>query len=199
MLVAVAALFTAFAGTARAQAPNWHGHDNRSARPDDNSRAYQEGYRDGMRAREHRGPEHGRGDHWRNNSDRSAYQAGYEAGYRAGAMRGPYGNGGPYVPGVYGRYPNGGYGYPNGPYPNGGPRYGSPAYAGSTASQFGYQDGYNDGLRDRQTGHSFRPTQDDSYKSGDHGYSSTLGSKDAYKQMYRQAYMSGYQRGYYVR
>ena len=31
-------------------------------------------------------------------------------------------------------------------------------------AHWGYQDGFNDGSRDRATGHSFRPTHDSNYK-----------------------------------
>ncbi len=66
----------------------------------------------------------------------------------------------------------------------------------SAARQYGYQDGMNDGARDRRTGHSNRPTQDSNYKHADRGYSSSYGNKDYYKQAYRQAYENGYQQGY---
>jgi flagellar biosynthesis/type III secretory pathway protein FliH len=54
----------------------------------------------------------------------------------------------------------------------------------------------NDGRNDRQSGHSFRPTQDGNYKHADRGYSSGLGDKNQYKQVYRQGYEQGYQQGY---
>jgi len=66
----------------------------------------------------------------------------------------------------------------------------------NAARQYGYQDGINDGARDRRTGHSNRPTQDSNYKHADRGYSSLYGNKDYYKQAYRQAYENGYQQGY---
>ena len=69
-------------------------------------------------------------------------------------------------------------------------------YGGSAARQYGYQDGINDGARDRRTGHSNRPTQDGNYKHADRGYNSSYGNKDYYKQAYRQAYENGYQQGY---
>lgn len=65
------------------------------------------------------------------------------------------------------------------------------------AREMGYQDGINDGLKDFRTGHSYRPTQGDNYKSASRGYSSRFGGKDAFKQFYREGYASGYQRGYY--
>jgi hypothetical protein len=95
---------------------------------------------------------------------------------------------------------NGNWGYGNGGYRNRG--YGNGGYYGRNSSvgqarQFGYQDGYNDGLRDRQTGHSFRPTQDSNYQHATNGYNSSLGDQNQYKQNYRQSYSSGYQNGYY--
>ena len=101
-------------------------------------------------------------------------------------------------------YPNGyGYGYPTTNYPNG---YGYPNrgygnygygnYAGQ-AQSIGYQDGYQQGLGDRNNGHSFRPTQHGYYSDGSHGYSSSMGvNKSQYAASYRQAYMQGYQAGY---
>ena len=71
--------------------------------------------------------------------------------------------------------------------------------SGSMASRMGYEDGLNDGRKDKATGHSFRPTQGDNYKSATRGYSSAYGSKDQYKQEYREAYAKSYQQGYYGR
>ena len=64
------------------------------------------------------------------------------------------------------------------------------------ARQIGFQDGVNDGARDRETGRSFRPTHDKNYKHGDRGFENSFGSKDRYKDLYRQSYLSGYDRGY---
>ncbi len=187
LLVAGAGLAMLLALPADAQAPwyrqryDWRDRDNRY------SQAYEDGYRDGGRDREHRRsrPNYNR---WRRAEDRRAYQAGYEAGYRAGANRlPPYGNG-DHGRGSYGNGPYGGYG-----------GYGPPAYGRSPAAQIGYQDGFNDGQRDRHTGHSYRPTEGSNYKHADRGYSSGYGSKDLYKQEYRQAYSAAYQRGYYGR
>src|SRR5229473_7544955 len=61
------------------------------------------------------------------------------------------------------------------------------------ARQYGYQDGYNDGLRDRQTGHSFRPTHDDNYRDANRGWDSRMVSSNDYKYAYRQAYSNGYE------
>ena len=120
----------------------------------------------------------------------AAYQAGYNRGYgetrgngrwdrdrNRAASGGYYGNGG-YGNGGYG---NGGYGYGRGNNP---------------AQQVGYQDGVTDGSQDRQTGHSFRPTQQQAYKHADHNYSPSYGDRQQYKDAYRVAYQQGYQQGY---
>jgi hypothetical protein len=77
----------------------------------------------------------------------------------------------------------------------------------NVASRNGFQDGANDGLEDRQGGHSSRATQRHNYKDGDRGYSSSFwtsvrrtsadrATKDQYKASYRQAYIQGYEKGY---
>lgn len=60
----------------------------------------------------------------------------------------------------------------------------------------GYQDGLLDGRNDRDTGHSFRPTDTDNYKHADRGYRDQFGSKDAWKSAYRQGYADGYREAY---
>ena len=66
----------------------------------------------------------------------------------------------------------------------------------SEAQQIGFQDGLNDGAHDRQTGHSYRPTQDSNYQHANRGWNSSMIDRDSYSSAYRQAYMQGYQRGY---
>ncbi len=137
-----------------------------------------------------------RGNHG-DSAYKQAYRDGYAAGYRNG---GYYGNNS-----RYGNYPN----YPASRYPNNYPGYGNypnnypygsgPAYGGNMGRNVyntGYQDGMLDGQRDVQTGHSYRPTQQDNYKHADRGYDGRMGDKNAYKQTYREGYMSGYQQGY---
>jgi len=150
-----------------------------------NSAAYQDGFRQGQWDAQHNNRSRSKNRRWSNDADRRAYEAGYNRGYQSAI--GSRGNGG-YGNGAYGR---GGYG--NGQYGNGG--YGNSGV--NSAGQIGYQDGVNDGANDRQTGHSFRPTEGDNYKNADRGYTSSVGSKDQYKQLYRQGYQQGYQIGYY--
>ncbi len=64
-----------------------------------------------------------------------------------------------------------------------------------TARDNGFRDGYTDGARDRETGHSFRPGKDDKYEDCP-GYYSEMGSRGLYKQYYRDAYQHGYRNGY---
>lgn len=64
------------------------------------------------------------------------------------------------------------------------------------ARRLGSEDGYNDGIRDRRTGHSFRPTHSDHYEDADRGYDRRFGDKRYYKQVYREGYRQGYDRGY---
>lgn len=147
----------------------------------DDRAAYNDGFRQGRNDAASRRPRRpNSGDRYRERDDREAFNQGYNRGYdsvRVGERdhdrdrddRGPgaYGN-----PGGYGGYRNG----------------------SRSAQQFGYRDGLNDGRSDRQTGHSFRPTQDDNYKNASNGYSG--GDRNQYKAAYRQAYEQGYQQGY---
>jgi hypothetical protein len=80
-----------------------------------------------------------------------------------------------------------------------GPGYGNAyreqAGPGDYATRMGFQDGMNDGGRDRATGHSFRPTQDSHYKHApEYGHPDI--NRDAYKSLYRDAYVRGYEKGY---
>lgn len=160
------------------------GHDDRWDRRDRNGALgsrYDDGYRDGVRQgeRDLRNGRHHSDNKVRGDRDyRDGYRAGYESVYDNRGSIGSYRR----EPGYYGNGPIGSYGQV-GSYRN-------------QAYQIGYQDGINDGRRDRQTGHSFRPTHDDNFKHADRGYSSSFGDKQTYKNTYRQGYQSGYQFGY---
>jgi len=174
---------TVGAVSATAQDRDWHDRNGQNGNQDwSNNRAYQEGMRDGQRDRDSNRSQQYHGLY----SNDSAYQAGYNRGY---------GNAG----GGWGRDRNradGGYYGNNGGYGNGG--YGNGGYnrGGNPAQQVGYTDGVNDGRQDRQTGHSFRPTQQQAYKNADHNYSQAYGGRQQYKDAYRVAYQQGYQQGY---
>jgi hypothetical protein len=166
---------------ASAQQWNWQERDNDDHRWRDNDRdrghdrdhdlnsaAYRDGFNDGARDRQRNRGSRPDVRRWKHDDDRRAYYSGYRAGYNGSRpnTRGWQQNG------------RGSYGY------------------GNQAGQIGFQDGLNDGQRDRQSGHNFRPTDSGAYKHADHGYNSSFGNKDQYKQEYRQANASGYQRGY---
>jgi hypothetical protein len=137
----------------------------------DDREAFREGYKQGQwDARHARRPDWD-DNRWRESDDRRAYRDGYLRGYRE--VRGD----GDRDDGFYRRDRYDGYG------------------AGS-ARRFGYQDGFNDGGRDRRTGHSFRPMHDDNYRHADRGYYHGFGNKNYYKQVYREGYAQGYQQGY---
>ena len=163
------------------------GYEDRRYQDRDDRQIYRQAYDQGRSdALGHRRFEPNRNS-YREGDDRRAYARGYEAGYNSARGGRDWGrdrdrdrdddrnrNGG-YGTGSHG---NGGYGNPSG-----------------IAQQNGYRDGVNDGRNDRATGHSFRPTHDDNYKNAP-GYSSSMGSRQQYKDIYRQGYQQGYQQGY---
>jgi len=164
---------------------------------------YQQGFNQGVADARNGGRRSG-SPNFGNRDDRRAWEQGYNAGYSEGRRgyrngggygNGGYGNGGyGYPNGGYGNgYPSGGYGYPNGGYGNG-RGYGNGGYG--QAQQVGYQDGLTQGRGDRNTGHSYRPTEHAAYRDADHQHSVIGGDSNQYKQAYRQGYMQGYQQGY---
>lgn len=104
--------------------------------------------------------------------DRRAYESGYDQGYQndRGPNRDLDGQNGQYAPRSEAKV--------------------------DVASQNGFQDGANDGLQDRQSGHSSRATKHRAYEHGNRGYEESFGSKDQFKASYRQAYIKGYDKGY---
>jgi hypothetical protein len=123
-------------------------------------------------------------------SYRSVFRQGFVAGYNDGYRR--YAQQGRYPQGGYG-YPQGG--YPQGRYPQGG--YGSyGGYASSPAAQNGYRDGYEQGRNDARSRNRFDPVGARRYRSGDNDYDRRYGSRDDYKREYRSAFQAGYDQGY---
>ncbi|HEX3093734.1 MAG TPA: hypothetical protein VHW72_13970, partial [Candidatus Angelobacter sp.] len=129
-------------------------------RDSDDRQAFKEGYNQGKSDARHNRRFDPDNNRWRERDDRQAFRSGYERGFRENG--GYYGNGRDRDWDHDGDRDRGGYGH-------GG--YGG--YGLNAARQYGYQDGINDGARDRRTGHSNRPTQDSNYKHADHGYSSS--------------------------
>jgi hypothetical protein len=170
-------------------------------------RAYDYGYREGVKqgdedGRRGRSFSFERHDDWRDADDgysrsygdrefyRRNYRRGFETGYTEtfNRYRGGYGG--------YGRSRDG-YGYPSGGYryPSAGNGYPSGAYS-SAAAQVGYRDGFEAGRDDARDRNSFDPIRSKRYRSGDHEYDSRYGSKDEYKRVYRDAFQRGYDQGY---
>jgi hypothetical protein len=149
-------------------------------RDDDDRQAFRDGYRQGQwDARQGRRSDWDDRCRYRENDDRQAFRNGYYRGYRevsAGYRRGD------------------GDGDADDGYRGGRGGYGN--YGFNSARQYGYQDGFNDGLGDRNNGHSFRPTHDGNFKHADRGYDPRFGNVNDYKAAYRQAYQQGYQQGY---
>jgi flagellar biosynthesis/type III secretory pathway protein FliH len=186
------------------------------------SQAYDEGYQRGLRAglddgQRNRDFNYASKSDYRNADagyrreygDRSRYSTdfriGYESGYRNGYNQArPNGSGGVYRDGgVYGPYGNGngnggwrpGTGGPP-PWANGRARGRGGYQTNDYASQTGYTDGYEAGLNDGRARHQFDPVGESRYRSGDHGYKSSYGSRDSYKNQYRDSFRDGYQSGY---
>jgi hypothetical protein len=154
--------------------------------PDGNVAAqngFQDGANDGLqdrqagqssRATKHDSWKHGDRGYNSSFGSKDQYKVSYRQGYTRGYQQGYNGQSFQNNNGQYGQY---------------GPN-------GNVAAQNGFQDGANDGLQDRQAGHSSRATKHESWEHGDRGYNSSFGSKDQYKALYRQAYIQGYQQGY---
>jgi hypothetical protein len=62
------------------------------------------------------------------------------------------------------------------------------------AARNGYHDGYDKGMSDHNTGHSFRPTSDH-YYNHPIGYHGQIPHHE-YDRIYREAFLHGYERGY---
>jgi hypothetical protein len=166
-------------------APLWQDHDrdrdwNRNHDRDDDHRNRRDDDR-----------RHDNGNHngWYKDRD---HDRGNHYGWYKDRGNGYYGNG--YRDDSWHSYNGGNRGYY--PYYGGNGYYGGNRGGLGQAQSIGYQDGVRDGQNDRATGHSFRPTHDDSYHNADRGYSSAFGDKQTYKNTYRQGYEQGYQRGY---
>ena len=64
------------------------------------------------------------------------------------------------------------------------------------AEDFGYRDGLDAGISDRNNGRSFRPRQHTAWKKALHGYNGGNIRKAQYVTAYRDAYQAGYQDGF---
>ena len=64
------------------------------------------------------------------------------------------------------------------------------------ALESGFNDGYEAGLSDGRSRRRNDPVAESRYRSGDRGYNSRYGTREAYKIDYRRAFLQGYDRGY---
>jgi hypothetical protein len=133
----------------------------------DTDKAYKDGYKHGQDdAKEHKSA-YPHSKKWKHDDQRRAYEQGYQEGYQSVSAA-----------------------YAPSPVPQ------SEDIAGTSPRDIGYQDGVLDGRNDRDSGHSFRPTDTDNYKHADRGYNDAFGNKDAWKAVYRQGYADGYREGF---
>ncbi len=122
------------------------------------------------------------------------FRDGFAEGYREGyAERGAVAQRRP-LPPVY-RYPDarddrGGYG--------GYGTYGT--YGNRSASQvafnYGYNDGFERGMKAARDGKRFDPNREGWYRDGDRHYDGDYGSRDQYRASYRDGFLRGYDEGY---
>lgn len=179
-----------------------------------NSQAYNEGYErgarsggdDGQRNREfdytnksdYRNGDGGyRREYGDQNRWRIDFRLGFEFGYRDGygRYRPNYGRSG--GPGGYDRndgYRPGAGGPP--PWAHGRGRGRGGYQYTDYAFQQGFTDGYEAGLKDSRDRNRFDPIGEGRYRSGDRGYRSNYGTRDAYRFRYREAFREGYEHGF---
>jgi hypothetical protein len=140
---------------------------------DRNTQAYNDGYAQGQAdARSHSVRNDRPTTQWSKDDDQRAYRQGYDAGFEN-------------VTGEGRTAP----GYATRP----GDRMGQ---GDQEAEQFGYQDGLAAGRQDQMKSNKFKPEDHDLYKEGTHGWTSTLGTKEQFRQLYRQNFIKGYEQGY---
>ena len=89
-------------------------------------------------------------------------------------------------------YRNDGY-YGNNGYGNYG---GLSANGRQTALNAGYNNGIEEGRKDRQRGERFEYRDESDYQRATDDYSSRLGDRNAYMQYFRQGFANGYRAGY---
>lgn len=182
--------------------------DYRSGSLEARTVGYEHGYRDGYQYGLDRRAQNASLDLKAEDADRGyrsyygpkdEYKEGYREGYRAGATDG--------FGGVQTRFAEI-YGYRD-------PRYDPDVitqpdrtttvyierhWAGEdVATDIGYRDGVNAGLKDFREHHSFRPEDHSAWKDADRGYDKAFGSKDEYKRAYRAGYEMGYRQGFGLR
>jgi hypothetical protein len=71
--------------------------------------------------------------------------------------------------------------------------------AGRIAFEKGYEEGLEDGRKDRDRRRRFDPARHDEYRDGDHGYRDRYGSRYQYVRGFRAGFLQGYRDGFDVR
>jgi hypothetical protein len=66
-----------------------------------------------------------------------------------------------------------------------------------TALNAGYNNGMEEGRRDRERNERFNFQDESDYRNATKDYSSRLGDRSAYQQYFREAFQNGYRDGYY--
>jgi translation initiation factor 4B len=119
--------------------------------------------------------------------DRNAYRSGFRQGFMDGYRDG-YRRSGP----AYGSRQGA-----QGPWdPNAGRNDRARTRYVSPAAEHGYRDGHDQGQSDRRDRDRYDPVGARRYRSADHDYKGSYGSRDQYKREYRDAFVQGYERGY---
>lgn len=79
--------------------------------------------------------------------------------------------------------------------------YGERGYysGGRIAFEKGYEEGLEDGRKDRDRRRRFDPARHDEYRDGDHGYRERYGPRYEYVRGFRSGYLRGYRDGFDVR
>ena len=172
--------------------------------------AYENGYRRGYesgaadarsrrpsdvrREREYRSADRGYDRRFGSRDDyRRMFRSGFEAGYGDGYRGRGWSEQRRQLPPVAGY-----------PYPgrrddgdrNGG--YGANAWGRSSqvAFNYGYNDGYERGMKAARDRRPFDPNREGWYRDGDRHYDSDYGPRDLYRTAYRDGFLRGYEQGY---
>jgi flagellar biosynthesis/type III secretory pathway protein FliH len=112
------------------------------------------------------------------NTYRNFFRSGFEDGYRAGFGRVQ----GRWVDQFGGRRP--------------GVAIGRQRIYQETALSRGYNDGYEQGLKDGRDNDRYDPVAKRDYRDGDNGYTRSYGTREAYRNNYRAGFREGYEAGY---
>jgi hypothetical protein len=182
---------------AQVRVPEWGARD-RDVRNEAYTNGYDRGYREGTgdarsgrstdyrRVREYRDADWGYHDRYGSRDQyKREFRQGFEAGYRdafSGVRRSVRA---PLPP-----YADRDYGY-------GAPGYGAYGYGNlQVAANYGYNDGYERGVKAARSRKAFDPNREGWYRDGDRHYDRDYGSRERYRASYREGFLRGYNAGY---